>query len=908
MGIDRYWHVIRLRLRALFRRRAVERDLDDEMQYHMESEIAFRVARGESPDAARVNALRDFGGVEFHKDSVRDVRGTRLVDSLARDIRFAARSLRRAPAFTIVVVLTLALGIGANSAVFSLIDAVLLHPLPVARPNELVAITETITDQRPLQPLTYPDYRAFAERARSFSGIAAFTTQDVVVATSTGESEQMQAGAVSGNYFAVLGLHAQVGRLLTPNDDDTPGAHPVVVLSDAIWARMFNRSASAVGSTMRIGNNPYTIIGVAPRAFRGTLLTESPRLWVPATMLADLGLAGFLSASNRSRLFGLRHFHFWGAVGRLRDAHLPKNAAAELNAILAQENAKLPATSAARIGYAGRDVRDPIRLMSVNDAAASSDRETLVRFVWILVTVVILTLLIACFNVANLFLVRAGQRSLELSLRSSLGASRARIAQQLGVESVLLGVAGAIAGVLVSRAGVSLLASFTLPGRIKLADIPFDVNTRVLAATMALGLLTALIFGLWPAVQASRISLIGALRDTQARSGFDTRALLLGGQVALSIVLLVAAGLFVRTVQAALQADLGFDPSPLAAVRVNPALGGYKGAQVRSYYTLATERALQIPGVTGVALATHVPLARVGSLPFVAGEKAARSDASTDDQVTAGWVYISPNYFDVLHVPILEGRSFTADDTARALSTAIINQAAARALFPDGHAVGREMVHAGSMRFTIVGVVRDTKYAAVQDRHVPMIFTPITPDFSDAVLFIVRSTKPQAALQQLRRVVAAVSPHPPVLEPRLVVDQIDAVVEPQRFGATLVGTYSLLALLIAAIGIYGLVAYVVSKQQREIGIRIALGARPAQVVELVTSRIALSVGGGAVLGLIGAAVASRAMQGFLYGVTRTDGVTYAAAAAAMVVAALAACVIPARRAVKMDPARAMRLE
>src|SRR6185312_8876331 len=395
--------------------------------------------------------------------------------------------------------------------------------------------------------------------------------------------------------------------------------------------------------------------------------------------------------------------------------------------------------------------------------------------------------------------------------------------------------------------------------------------------------------GLWPAIRTSRTSLIASLRDTQPRSGVDTRTLLLGGEVALSIILLVGAGLFVRTVQAGLRSDLGFDPAPLAAVRVNPALGGFKGLELSNYYRVATERAAQLPGVSGVAVATHVPLAGFGTLPFVAGDKAATSEASVDDQVNAGWVYISPNYFDVLRVPIVEGRAFTPGDTARALSTAIVNQAAARALFPDGHAVGRQMVHAGSMRFTIVGVVRDTKYASVQDRNVP-------------------STRPAAALEQLRHALTAVPPHPPIREARLVADQVNLTLEPQRFGATLVGTYSLLALLIASVGVYGLVAYIVAKQQREIGIRIALGARPGQVIELVAVRIDLAVGAGVLVGLVAASLASRAMDSFLYGVTRTDIPAFAAAAAAMILAALAACVIPARRALTLDPVRAMRLE
>ena len=908
MSIHRTLYVVRQRCRALFGRQRLERELNDEIAWHLERETALRVERGESPAAARAAALRDFDGVEMHKDYARDARSTQLADSVVRDVRFALRSLWRAPAFTVVVVATLAFGIGANSAVFSLVDAVMLHPLAVNHPAELVAITEAITDQLPRQPLAYPTYRAIAERARSFTGVAAFATQDAVASIGTREPEQLSTTAASGNYFSVLGLRAQVGRLLEPSDDDTPGAHPVVVLSDLLWARAYNRNPTIVGSTIKLGNNPFTIIGVAPRGFRGTRLTESPQLWVPATMLTDIGLGGFLSASHRATLFTLRNYHHWSVIGRLRDARMAAPATAELNAIFAQEKALAPAKSVASMGFAGHEVRDPIGLMSVNDAAAWSDRAALVRFLWILAAVVTLTLLIACFNVANLFLVRSGERSLELSVRASLGASRGRIAQQLGVESLLLVLAGAAGGVLVGRPGVQLLGSFTLPGGIRLADIPFAWNWRVLGGTVALGAITALIFGVGPALRTSRASLIAALRTTQAGTGVDTRALLLACEVALSIILLVGAGLFVRTMQAGLRSDLGFDPAPLAAARVNPSLGGYKGAQLSSYYRTATEEAARIPGVTGVALATQVPLAGVDQLPFVAGEKASAQSPSAEDEVNLGWVYISPNYFDVLNVPIVDGRAFVPDDTVHAFSTAIINQAAAKALFPDGHPVGRQLVHAGMMRFTVVGVVRDTKYASVQDKSVPMIFTPITPDFSDDVQFIVRSTRPSAALAELRRVLATVSPRPPVREARLVADQVTAALQPQRFGATLLGIYSLLGLLIASVGVYGLVAYIVARQRREIGIRIALGAQAGQVVQLVTSRIAVAVAAGIVVGLSAAAFASQALSGFLYGVRPIDAPTFIAAVVAMAIASLAACVLPARRALKMDPALAMRVE
>jgi predicted permease len=908
MGIERIVYVVRLWLRAVFRRDRVERDLREEMRYHIERETSLRIRRGKSPPDAHAAAVRDFGGVEMHKDYVRDARGTEWVDSLLRDGRFAVRSLRRAPAFTVVVVATLALGIGANSAVFSIVDAVLLHPLTVAHPAQLVAINEAITDQVQHAPLSFPNYRALADRNRSFTGIAAFATQDAVVIAGGSSPEQLQVAATTGNYFSVLGLNTQLGRLLNANDDGAPGTTPVVVLSDALWTRAFNRSPAILGTTLRIGGNPFTIVGVAPRGFRGTLLTQLPQVWVPATMLADLGLGGFLSASRRATLFTLRNFHYWNLVGRLRHDRASETAAAELNAIFAQEKALAPKKSAASMGYAGRDVRDPVRLTPLNEAAAWGDRATLVRFMWILAVVVVLTLLIACFNVANLFLVRGGERSLELSVRASLGASQARIAQQLAVESVMLGIAGAVGGVILSRAGVHLLGAFTLPGGVRLADIPFELNARILGGTIALGAITALIFGLGPALRASRPGLIATLRKTQASSGMGARTLLLGGEIALSIVLLVGAGLFVRTMQAGLRSDLGFDPSPLAAVRVNPALGGFKGADLSNYYSIASERAARIPGVTGVALATHMPLSAIERLPFVAGEKAAAQTPTTEDQVNAGWVFISPNYFDVLHVPVVDGRAFTPDDTARAFRTAIINQAAAKALFPDGHPVGRQMVHAGSMRFTVVGVVRDTKYTSVQDRRVPMIYTPMTPDFSDDVQFIVRSTRPEAALADLRRILPTIAPHPPIREARLASEQVNAALQPQRFGETLLGAYSLLGLLIAAVGVYGLVAYIVARQKREIGIRIALGARPGQVVRLVTSRIVVAVAGGVGVGLIAAALASRALERFLYGVTPTDGLAFVAAAGAMILAALAACALPAHRALKMDPALAMRTE
>jgi predicted permease len=544
-------------------------------------------------------------------------------------------------------------------------------------------------------------------------------------------------------------------------------------------------------------------------------------------------------------------------------------------------------------------------LTGLNEAAAWSDRDDLVRFVWILSTVVVLTLLIACFNVGNLIFVRNGHRALELSVRASLGASRGRLAQQLMLESLLIGVSGAVAGVLLGRAGLRLIGSFTLPGDIRLRDISFTRNHRVLGVTIALGVLTALIFGLAPIGQASRADLNARLRGARATMSTRARRWFLGAEIALSIILLVGAGLFVRSLQKGLHSDLGFNPSPLAAIRINPALSGYRGAQLSGFYQLATERASQIPGVTGVALSSHVPLSSISPLPFVASEKLGAS--SIDDQVSAGWVYVSAGFFDVLGVPIIDGRGFMPNDSASS-SVAIINQTAAETLFPDGHPVGKEIVHAGSMHFTVIGVVRDTKYQSVADRRVPMVFTPMESDYGDDVHLVVRSNRPVAALEDLRRVVRSIPPYTPIQDARLVQRQIDRVLEPQRFGSTLLGSYSIIALVIASVGVYGLFAYAVSTQRREIGIRIALGAQAPEIVRLLAARTVVAVLGGVIVGLLGGVAASRAMTRFLYGVAPTDPPTYAAAASVMLAASIIACVPSVRRALRIDPVTSMRIE
>jgi predicted permease len=446
-----------------------------------------------------------------------------------------------------------------------------------------------------------------------------------------------------------------------------------------------------------------------------------------------------------------------------------------------------------------------------------------------------------------------------------------------------------------------VLSAFVLPGDIALANITLTPNVRVLAFTALLGLVTAALFGVMPSLRASRADLIERLR-MPATAGRGIRAWLVGAQVGLSLTLLVGAALFVETMRAALTADIGFDPRPLAAITVNPSLAAGDPANARGYYGRVLDAAAGIPGVTGAALSTHLPLGPLDDVrPF-----AAEPSLPNASEVNAGFNAVSDGYFHVLGDPLIDGRPFGATDDERAPPVAIVNETAAQLFAPNGRPLGREIVHANMLRYTIVGVVRDTKYASVRDQHVPMVFVPIAQDGGGDVNVIVRSADPKAALGALGRVLRSLPPHPPQREARLVADQIGAMLMPQRFGATLLGVFSLIALAISAVGIYGGVSYAVNRQRREIGIRIALGARAADVAHLVATRVAMVVACGIVAGLAGAALTSRALDRFLYGVTPLDPAAFLAATLVMSVAAAVAFAIPLVRAIRIDPTKAIR--
>ena len=817
---------------------------------------------------------------------------------LAQDVRYGFRSLRRRPGFVAAVVGTLALGIGANAAVFSLVDAVFLSPVAVHRPDEVISIFQRPNPNTPHGGLAMPTYRAIGERSRTLAGAAAYTSHQVSIVGPAGP-EQVNAGTVTGNYFTLLGIQPAAGRLIAPGDDVAPGASPVVVLSHRAWMRLYQGADSAVGATLRIGTRPFTIIGIAPARFRGTELADTPELWAPLSMITSLGIGGLFAERMTADIFSTHSFSWLDVVARVRPGATPASITTELNAIHAEVQRTRPKSEVERV-----EIPDPMSVVPATQAAALRDRESLVRFMRLMLGVVTVTLLLACANVANLILVRSSERAQELGVRAALGAARSRIFRQLLIENGLLAAAGGILGIPVAMVTIRALSAFSLPGSIALAGLDLSPDARVLGFTGCVAVVTVLVFGLLPALRASRQDLASIMRAHRTSSaGGATRNSLVAAQVALALVLLIGAALFGRSLRAGLTTDLGFDPDPLAAVSVDLRIHGYDQPRQLAYHDAVLARLQGQPGITEAALSIHVPLGRALSLPFSSPEATVTPPNKPTILVVNA---VSDDYFDMLGIRLTAGRMFDAFESSGKGRVAIVTEATARALWGEGNAVGRTVKLFGPP-YTVVGVAHDIKYQSVRDTAVPAIYFPLAQESGLGGLTIaVRSDNPALGLRTLQREVAALDPNITVRRPRLVGDQIDDVLMPQRFGATLLGVFAGIALTIAAIGVYGVVSYSVAQRRGELGIRIALGAQGRDIYATVLRSSLLAVAMGTLAGIGVAVVATRALAVFLYGISPLDTVAFATAAGALVVAAVAASLIPARRAAGTDPVASMR--
>jgi predicted permease len=812
----------------------------------------------------------------------------------------ALRTLGRRPAMTGAILITLALGIGASTAVFTIIDAVLLRPVAATNPNQLVAVSSGTREGAN----SYAFYQTVVKQSRTLLDASVYWVTPLQVSESD-QSVDVSAMLVSENYFALLGIGARIGRPITASD---AGGGGVAVLSWSFWRLHFGGDSSVVGKPIVLRGQTLTVVGVMPENFKGTNLSTIPDLWIPLSFAPALQIELLVDGGQLRTALPV-----FSIVGRLRPGIQRANAEVELRLLAAQSEAALaPPTGPNRV-----DARVSVASLT-ESTAGPGDRGSLLLVFRVLAGVVILTLILVCLNIANLLVVRSRERAQELGTRLALGASTGHIVYQLLTESLVLSLAGGIAGVGVAHAAVRGLWAFWLPGGISIGRLQPDLNPRVLAFSFGLSLLTALAFGLLPAVRASRMNVMDSIRGSATASPLGHRHVgLIAIQIAMSLALLVDAGLLVRTIGTAFKTELGFDARGVAALTMAPRFEGRYKDVVHDYEAVVA--ALESKAnVQAAAVATHVPLARFSTRPFGLGSV---PEVGTIEQTTMiGSAYVSDRYFDVLGVPILHGRTFGAEDAPGAQRVVILNESAARALWPNESAIGK-LVHApwfGPTQFayTVVGVVRDTKYAALEDAHVRFAYFRIAQDEPPGarLTFLVRSQQPRAALAMMEQTVGLIAPAFKVARVgssslpvrRIATDQVSNLLLPQRFGASLFAGFALLALIVAAVGIYGTIAHTVSRRATEIGIRMALGARPKDVLSIILFDTGVATAIGSALGLLVAGFSSTLLRRFLVGIGPFDFLAFGAALAVMVTMACTAAFLPSWRSISIDPARAIR--
>jgi predicted permease len=803
------------------------------------------------------------------------------------------------PGFTTVATLALALGIGANSTIFSLANSVFLRPLPVPEPNRLIWL---FNDRE--SPVSYPDYLDY-KQADIFSGILAYNWVPLNLG-GEGQAEQVQGALVSANYFDVLSVRVELGRSFLPQEDQTAGASPVAVISNVLWQRRFGSDRGVIGKIVVLNGQQFTIVGVTPAGFVGTEEAFPRDIWVPLTMQEQLR-GGIVGARANQSLLTDRNARWFTVMARLKSGISLRQAQARMDLIGNQLAMAHPETNANRhiIVYSAGNGRPIFRTM-------------LLPVTWILLATVGLILLIACANVANLLLARSTVRRKEIAIRLALGASRGRLVRQLMTESVLLALLGGFVGLLLSFWSTNLLMALkpSIP-------LPINVNVRidwrVLVFTSLFSLLAGIVFGLVPALQASRPELVPVLKDDTSafryrHSLLSLRNMLVILQVAMSLVVLVAAGLFLRSLRNAQAIDPGFDATQVLAMSLATGAQGYDENKSRLFYQQLIKRVQGLPGVQSASIAQSAPLSffyapALAAPTIVEGHE----PPAGENPPMIGNNTVSPNYFQTLGVPLLRGRDFTEGVPQGAPGVAIINETMAGRFFAKEDPLGRRlriMRRGGqSVSCEIIGVVRDSKYLSLGEDPAPFIFLPFPQNSSPVMTLLVRANgSPKNLAAAVRHEVHALDNNLPPFNLITLSENVDISLFPARFGALLLGGFGLLALLLATVGIYGVMSYSVSQRTHEIGIRMALGAQANNVLGLVVRQGILLASIGVAVGMGAAFALTRVVKSLLYGVSPTDLGTFAVIALLLILATLLACYIPARRATKVDPLVALRYE
>jgi predicted permease len=813
-----------------------------------------------------------------------------MMDTLIQDVRFSFRRLRKSPGFTVVALISLALGIGANASIFSLVNTVLLRPLPAAQPEQLTAVYGTLHDGADDTVVSYLNYKDYRDRNNVFAGMLGYRFAPMSL-SHNGSNERIWGYLVSGNYFDVLGIRAAQGRTFLPEEDRTPGSHPVAVMSYGCWQRRFNSDPSVVGKTVLLNGHTFTIVGVAPKDFNGTEIAYAPELWVPFMMAPQIEPGNtWLERRGDDNLF---------VLGRLKPGVSRAQAEANLQAITLQLANEYPDDNA------GRGVK-----LLPPGLFIPGIRNMVITFVGVLMAVVGLLLLIACVNLANLLLARATERRKEIAIRLALGATRARLMRQLLTESVLLSVAGGVLGLLLAMWITDLVAAIKLPTDIALV---FDVRLdwRVLLFTFLLSLLTGTVFGLLPSLQSSNPNLVSSLKDETALGGFRRSRLrnaLVVAQVALSLLLLISTGLIVRSLQRAQAMNPGFNPQNAVALSFDVGLQGYEETKGRAFQRQVTERVAELPVVKSVALVSNLPLSLNFNFTGVYIEGQTFVSESSLPMVIPNAV--TPEYFQTMNIN-LRGRDFTARDKETESRVAIVNETFARRFFAGEEAIGKRFNFDGPDKpfWEIVGVSADGKYNSLGEKPQPVVYRPLLRNYDSTVTLVARTNAdPQSAIVAIRREFNRLDPDLPLYDVKTLTEHMSLPLFPARMAALVLGSFGIIALLLAAFGVYGVMSYAVSQRTHEIGIRMALGARPGDVLRLVVRQGMWLALIGVAIGLLAAFALTRVVNGLLYEVSATDPLTFAGVSLLLAIVALVACLIPARRATKVDPMVALRYE
>ena len=900
MRIEHWVFRLPLRLKSIFRHRRVESELDEELRFHLEHKIEEGIAEGLTPEEARYRALRAMGGLDQKKEEIRDTRGIHWLTDFVDDVRYAVRSLRRTPGLAAFVVATIALGIGMTATPFSMLDALVFRPYPVPRPGEVITLVSTSHDSA-FDSFSYREYLDIRERTQSYAGVIANVPLLTVGFSARPDATGIAKGGllVSGNYFRVLDVEPTLGRGFRDDEDQVPGRDAVVVLSADFWRREFAGDPSVVGRAVRLNGKDFTVIGVLPERFTGLYIFDRPDFYMP------LAMAGTFSTDPQKDFFVDRDDRELMVRARLKKGTTRREAENELSVLARNLEREYPKTN--------RDRGAAVRTMYEMRTQASDLNW---KFGVVFTTLALVVLLVACTNAAGLLLARARTRRREIAVRLAIGAGRFRLIRLLLTESLVLALLGGLGGIAVGYTGIHLLSKFRIPAELPV-KVPFRMDTHVLLASLGFAVLSALICGLAPALQSTRMDLVSGLKSADGDAPGGGRQRLWGrnalvvAQIAMSLMLLAASFLMFRGFQHSLSRGLEFAEQArdhVLIVRFDPRLVQYDASRTERFYRLLAERARRAPRVRSAALTQNPPLSlsEFERLAFVPeGFQMPRDRESFHSLMDS----VDEGFFETMGIPILRGRGFQASDTAAAPRVAIVNEHFARHYWPGADPLGKRirLESASGVPVEIVGITPTIKYT---NDEVDFVYVPFGQHPAARMVLLARSDgDPAQLVEPVKEVVRALDANMPMLQTMTFAELYRyATVEGPGVAVQLVGTLGAVGLLLAIAGLYGVVAYNVSRRTREIGIRIAIGARSSDVLRLVMGKGFALVAVGTVIGLALGLAVERLMNSMLFNAGGVDYVVYVLVVPGMILVTMLAAWIPARRACRIPPTLALRAE